>query len=254
MPALRLVRLLAVLMFALATEEEPAGTIRGSVTLHNGVELPLLGFGTAGLMGRTRESVRAAIAAGFRAFDTAQATEWYREADVGAALAASGVARERFFVTTKMHPRDHGYQTTRRRVAESAAALGGRVELFLLHYAECWPGLCGAAHRPAGTWRDSWRALEDALADGDVQAIGVSNFRPEQLRELVEGAATRVKPHVVQSWMDPLHQDAPLRALCAEHGVAFTACGPPTLLLLSARGLARGLAARARLSSCLGNR
>jgi diketogulonate reductase-like aldo/keto reductase len=82
------------------------------VTLSSGWHMPRLGFGTAGLGSRTEASVTAALAAGYRLLDTAQAGEWYREDSVGAALHKSGVRREQVFVTTKVHPRHLGYDTT----------------------------------------------------------------------------------------------------------------------------------------------
>ena len=85
------------------------------------------------------------MAAGFRHFDTAQAPEWYDEASVGAALNASGVARREFFLTTKMHPRDHGYESTKAAVASSLANLRTTyVDLFMLHFPEC-SGMCTPA-------------------------------------------------------------------------------------------------------------
>lgn len=93
------------------------------------------------------------------------------------------------------------------------------LDAFLLHYPQCFGNLC--QHEPQGTWRDSWRALEALYAKGTLRAIGVSNFAPSQLDELLQFA--HVKPHIVQSWMDPLHQERPLRALCAKHGVLFQA-------------------------------
>ena len=213
------------------------------VTLRSGARMPRVGFGTAGLGDRTALSVGAALAAGYRLLDSAQAREWYREDLVGAALEATALPRESVFVTTKIHPRHLGYAPTAERVAVSLRELRTRhVDLLLLHYPACWGDLCGG-DTPAGTWRDSWRALEAAKAAGQARALGVSNFDAAQLRELLQWA--KEPPDVVQAHSDPFSQARPpafsllapvhsltrsvmaqnreLQRVCAEHGVVFQA-------------------------------
>ena len=183
--------------------------------------MPRVGFGTAGLGEGTGDAVHAALAAGYRLLDSAQAREWYREDLVGAAIAASGVPRAALFLTTKVHPRHLGRDATAARLAHSLRELGtSYLDLLLLHYPECWGDLCGGV-APAGTWRDSWRALEAMHAAGQVRALGVSNFDARQLAELLEWAA--VPPAVVQAHADPLSQNRELRRVCAERGVVFQA-------------------------------
>jgi diketogulonate reductase-like aldo/keto reductase len=94
------------------------------------------------------------------------------------------------------------------------------VDLFLLHYPDCWADLCGKV-RPEGTWQDSWRALEVKVQEGKIRALGVSNFDVNQVRELVGMA--KVKPAVVQAHADPLNQNSALVTFCLEHGIVFTA-------------------------------
>lgn len=213
------------------------------VTLRSGARMPRVGFGTAGLGDRTAVSVGAALAAGYRLLDSAQAREWYREDLVGAALEATALPRESVFVTTKIHPRHLGYAQTAERVAVSLRELQvDCVDLLLLHYPACWGDLCGG-ETPAGTWRDSWRALEAAKAAGQARALGVSNFDAAQLRELLQWA--KEPPDVVQAHSDPFSQARPpapsllapvhaltrpvmpqnreLQRVCAEHGVVFQA-------------------------------
>ena len=166
-------------------------------TLRNGVEMPRVSFGTAALpRGRGHERViAAAVRAGFRSFDTAQATEWYDEASVARALNGSGVPREAFFVTTKLHPRDLGYGAAKAAVARSVAHFnfggggGGPgsgageatgeaappVDLVLLHYPRCFQPVCTPEEQrrtearpgdgPDGEsgWRGAWRALNELL-------------------------------------------------------------------------------------------
>ena len=190
-----------------------------TVLLSNGVPLPMVGFGCAGKLGRS--PIGAAIDAGFTLFDTSQAPEWYSEEELGEAVNASAVARERLFLTTKLHPRDLGEASTLAAFPASLRHLRtSYVDAFLLHYPRCFGSLCGGV-TPAGTWRDSWRAMEALYERGDVRAIGVSNFSPEELKELI--GVARVKPHIVQSWMDPLYQARELRATCDKHGLIFQA-------------------------------
>ena len=189
-------------------------------TLSNGVSMPLVGFGCAGKV--PRGPLGEAFEAGFRLFDTAQAGEWYLEEELGAALNSSGVPRSSVFLTSKLHPRDLGERRTRDAVQLSLKRLGtDYLDAFLLHYPRCWGSLCGEGYEPEGTWRDSWRALEALYERGVLRAIGVSNFAPADLSELL--GVARVRPHLVQSWMDPLHAERTLRALCLEHDVQFQA-------------------------------
>ena len=92
---------------------------------------------------------------------------------MGQAVIESGVPREDLFLTSKLHPRHHGYDAAMIQFTRSISALATEyVDLFLLHYPACWPELCGAVAAPAGRWQDSWRALETLVDKGLVRAIG----------------------------------------------------------------------------------
>jgi diketogulonate reductase-like aldo/keto reductase len=160
--------------------------------------MPAVGFGTAGLGSGTKAAVGSAHEAGYRHFDTAQAREWYREDLVGQALREPlSQDRESLFITSKLHPRHlgechhmvhyvsalscswychelsrgrpfivnfgalrTGYNTTMAQIRQSLEDLDSAyIDLFMLHYPECWDSLCGS-RPPEGTWQDSWRALE----------------------------------------------------------------------------------------------
>ncbi|GIL67231.1 hypothetical protein Vafri_20666 [Volvox africanus] len=226
------------------------------VRLNNGVLQPTVGYGCAGLGDSTSRTVRWALEAGYRHLDSAQAREWYREDLVGKALseflkevsisvqqgrgegavsrgarvdrgsgglAGSGgvVRRQDIFVTSKLHPRHLGYETTLRQFNASLRDLHtSYVDLFLLHYAECWGNLCEGAV-PKGNFFDSWRALEELYEAGLVRAIGVSNFSPDQLSKLL--ASARIRPAVLQVHVDPLERNEALQALCRHEGVVLTA-------------------------------
>ena len=187
-------------------------------TLHNGVLMPMVGFGCAGYV--RKPALLDALSVGYRLFDTAQAHEWYLEEEVGDAIAEGHVNRSELFLTSKLHPRDLGATRTLEAFPDSLRRLRTTyLDAFLLHYPRCFGTLC--AKEPEGDWRAAWGALETLYARGEVRAIGVSNFGPAELQQLLDVA--KVKPHLVQSWMDPLHAERPLRALCARHGVQFQA-------------------------------
>lgn len=187
---------------------------RGStVKLRGGVEMPMLGLGVyqAAPGHETRDAVAAALAAGYRHVDTARA--YRNEADVGAALRASGLSRSELFVTTKLWNSDHGYDQALHAVDRSLDSLGlEQVDLYLVH----WPveGLRG----------DTWRAMERILADGKARAVGVSNYTVRHLDELL--ASAKDPPAVNQVEFSPfLHQRALLEH-CRRHGIQLEAYGP----------------------------
>lgn len=161
----------------------------------------------------TREAVRAALELGYRHIDTARV--YGNEPDVGAAVAASGIAREDIFVTTKLWNDDHGYDAALRALDKSLERLNlDYVDLYLIH----WP--------VAGLRRESWRALERAFDDKRVRAIGVSNYLVPHLTELLGHA--KHKPHVNQIELTPFLQRRDTLALCAEHGIVVEAYSPLT--------------------------
>ena len=122
-------------------------------------------------------------------------------------MAASGVPRESVFLQTKVDPQELGYAPT---LAASAASLRrlrtDYVDSLLIHKSRCWEGACKG--QPAGTWQESWRALEQLHASGQARAIGICDVDDALLDELLR---QRVRPHLVQNWMDPLHQDTHVR-------------------------------------------
>jgi diketogulonate reductase-like aldo/keto reductase len=185
-----------------------------TVTLNNGVTIPQLGFGVFQVPDEeTTAAVTAALEAGYRSIDTAAI--YGNEAGVGKALAASGIAREELFVTTKVWNTDQGYDATLRAFDESLAKLGlDHVDLYLIH----WP-------TPArDLYLDTWRAFERLAADGRIRAAGVSNFQPAHLRRLLDHSS--LVPAVNQVELHPGLQQAELRAVHAELGIATEAWSP----------------------------
>ncbi|HEY3552349.1 MAG TPA: aldo/keto reductase [Solirubrobacterales bacterium] len=184
------------------------------LTLHDGVEIFQLGFGTWQITGaETQERVEEALAVGFRHLDTAAA--YGNEAGVGAAISTSGVAREDVFVTTKLWNSEQGYDSTLRAFEQSIGRLGaGHVDLYLIH----WP-------QPSrDLFLDTWRAFERIKEEGGARSIGVSNFRVEDLERLEAEAEQR--PTVNQIELHPRLQQAELRAWHVDHDIATEAWSP----------------------------
>jgi 2,5-diketo-D-gluconate reductase A len=182
-----------------------------AVELPGGVSMPMIGFGTWRLRGKAgREAVRSALGAGYRHIDTA--TMYGNEADVGHAVAASGLARDKVFITTKLTAGRAGRE--RATLAASLRALGtSYVDLWLVH----WP--------PPGrllvpVWRE-FLALRD---EGRARAIGVSNYSLAQIDRLIE--ATGQPPAVNQIPWSPARYNAALLAGHRERGVAVEGYSP----------------------------
>jgi 2,5-diketo-D-gluconate reductase A len=184
------------------------------VTLHDGVEIPQLGFGVFQVPPEdTQRVVEEALGAGYRHIDTAGA---YRNEDgVGEAIAASGLRREEIFVTTKLWNSAQGYDSTLAAFEKSLERLGlERVDLYLIH----WP-------MPSeDRYLDTWRAFEEIHGEGRSRSIGVSNFRIEDLERLE--AEAELRPTVNQIELHPGLQQAELRAWHADHGIATEAWSP----------------------------
>ena len=184
------------------------------VVLNNGIEIPQVGYGVWRVpSAETQRAVRAALDAGYRHIDTAKLYD--NEDGVGAAVRESGLERDAVFVTSKVWNSDQGYDSTLRAFDTTMDRLGFDVlDLYLIH----WP-------RPeAGTAADTWRALEKLYVDGRIRAIGVSNFRPEHLRRLLDTA--EVVPAVNQVELHPYLQQADTRAANDAAGIATEAWAP----------------------------
>lgn len=161
----------------------PTGNSIPAVTLNNGVAMPILGFGTNTLNDSTAERcVAEAISVGYRLIDTA--TIYGNEASVGAGINKSGIDREELFITSKLWVDDAGYESTKKAFETSLSKLGtDYLDLYLIH-------------RPRGDVKGTWQAMEDLYKEGKIKAIGVSNFNPDQLEELMAYAS--VKPVINQ--------------------------------------------------------
>ncbi len=153
------------------------------VRLNNGVEMPMLGFGTNTLRGEIgAKSVSQAISVGYRLIDTAHI--YGNEEIVGEGIKQSGIKREELFVTSKLWVDDAGYESTKEAFETSLNKLGlDYLDLYLIH-------------RPRGDVKGSWEAMEELNKEGKIKAIGISNFDPNQIDELMIYA--KIKPAVNQ--------------------------------------------------------
>lgn len=154
-----------------------------TAALNNGIEMPMLGFGTNTLRGAIGvQAVSDAISVGYRLIDTAHI--YGNEASVGEGIKQSGINREELFITSKLWVDDAGYESTKKAFQTSIDKLGlAYLDLYLIH-------------RPRGDVKGTWKAMEELYQEGKIKAIGVSNFGPEQLDELMTYA--NIKPMVNQ--------------------------------------------------------
>ena len=181
-------------------------------TLSNGVELPMVGYGTFQIRDAVQceQCVLQAVETGYRLFDTAASYE--NEAAVGAALRSSGVPREELFLITKLWVQDAGYDGTLKAFDRSLKKLGlGHIDLYLIH-------------QPFGDYYGAWRAMERLYREGAVRAIGVSNFTPERLVDLCMNQ--EVKPMVNQIEIHPFFQQNTALRVMEDYGVVPQAWGP----------------------------
>jgi 2,5-diketo-D-gluconate reductase A len=181
-----------------------------AVTLNNGVQMPILGFGVFQIPAeQTEQAVTDALAAGYRHLDTA--ASYGNEEAVGRAIAASGIAREELFVTTKLWVQDTGEQNTKKAFGASLRRLGlDYLDLYLIH-------------QPYGDYYGSWRAMRALNEQGLVRAIGVANFYPDRLVDLID--RTGFTPAVNQIETHPYFQRQADHDLMAERGVQHESWG-----------------------------
>jgi 2,5-diketo-D-gluconate reductase A len=182
-----------------------------TITLNNGVKMPVLGFGVYQIPAeQTEQAVSDALAAGYRSLDTAAA--YRNEQAVGRAIAAGGIPRSELFVTTKLWIQDAGEGNARRAFEASLERLGlDYVDLYLIH-------------QPLGDYYSSWRTMQELNREGLAKAIGVSNFYPDRLVDLISN--NEITPAVNQIETHPFHQRTADQELMREHGVQIESWGP----------------------------
>ena len=183
-----------------------------TVTLNNGVEMPLLGFGVFQVpdLEECERSVYEALRTGYRLIDTAAA--YGNEEAVGNAIKRSGVPREELFVTTKLWIQDAGYESTKPAFERSLQQLQlDYLDLYLIH-------------QPFGDVYGSWRAMQELYRAGRIRAIGVSNFPPDRLMDLM--VHNEVTPAVDQIETHPFNQQIETQKFLQENNVRIESWGP----------------------------
>lgn len=183
-----------------------------TTTLNNGVVMPMLGFGVYQMSdaAECEAAVSEALRVGYRLIDTA--ASYGNEEAVGRAIARSGIAREEIFVTTKPWLTDAGQEKTRRAFERSMARLGlDYLDLYLIH-------------QPYNDVFGAWRDMEALQAEGRIRAIGVSNFHPDRVMDLIMHSHT--VPAVNQIETHPFHQQSAVAAFLRDNGVQIESWGP----------------------------
>ena len=183
-----------------------------TVRLNNGVEMPILGFGVFQVtdLAECERSVVDAIATGYRLIDTA--ASYGNEEAVGKAIKQSRVAREDLFITTKLWIQSKGYKGTKKAFENSLKKLQlGYLDLFLIH-------------QPYGDVYGEWKAMQDLYKEGKVRAIGVSNFHPDRLIDLI--VHNEIVPAVNQIETHPFHQQIETQKFLQANNVKIESWGP----------------------------
>ncbi len=182
------------------------------ITLNNGVEMPMEGFGVFQVPDKSqcKTAVLQALDAGYRLIDTASA--YMNEEAVGDAIRESGIPRKELFITTKLWIQDAGYENAKKAFQTSLDKLGlDYLDLYLIH-------------QPYNDYYGSYRAMEELYKEGRIRAIGVCNFYPERLVDLCMNAT--VIPAVNQVECHPFFQQKEAMAVMKEHHVQIEAWGP----------------------------
>lgn len=183
-----------------------------TVKLNNGVRMPILGYGVFQIadLEECERSVTDAIQTGYRLIDTA--ASYGNEEAVGNAIRRSGIAREDLFITTKLWISDAGYESTKKAFDRSMQRLQLDVlDLYLIH-------------QPYGDVHGSWRAMEELYQAGRIRAIGLSNFHPDRVMDII--CHHQVAPAVNQIETHPFNQQIETQKFLQENGVQIESWGP----------------------------
>lgn len=183
-----------------------------NINLINNVEMPILGLGVYQIddLELCEQTVSDALEIGCRSIDTAAA--YMNEEAVGNAIKLSGIKREDLFITTKLWIQDHGYEKTKKAFELSLKKLRlDYLDLYLIH-------------QPFGDYYGAWRAIEELYKDGKIKAIGVSNFYPDRLVDLI--SHSEIAPMVNQIETNPFFQREDYQKILKENGVQIMSWAP----------------------------
>ncbi len=200
-------------------------SLKDTLTLNNGVEIPVIGFGTwQSPDGETAyNAVLSALRCGYVHIDTA--TAYGNEKSIGKAVSdyfkESGTERKDLFITTKLQNPDHGYENTKRAIDRSLSLLGlDYIDLYLIH----WPNPIAFRDNWKETDRESWKAMEEAYREGKIRALGLSNFHPHHIDVIMECAD--VKPAVNQIKFCPGINQREVAEYSRDRGMILEAYSP----------------------------
>lgn len=183
-----------------------------NIKLNNGIEMPILGFGVFQVpdLNECEMAVLDAMETGYRLFDTASV--YLNESAVGNAVRKSGVAREDLFITTKLWVQDTGFENTKKAFERSLNRLQmDYLDLYLIH-------------QPFGDIHGSWRAMEELYKAGKIRAIGISNFQPDRVMDII--TFNEVVPAVNQIETHPFNQQTEAHQFLNENNVQIESWGP----------------------------
>ncbi|WP_340032881.1 aldo/keto reductase [Paenibacillus sp. FSL K6-1122] len=183
-----------------------------TVTLNNGVKMPIIGFGVYQVpdADECENTVYEALKAGYRLIDTAAG--YLNEEAVGRAIKRSGIAREELFITTVLWIQDAGYESAKRAFAKSLSKLQlDYLDMYLIHM-------------PFGDYYGAWRAMEELYREGKIRAIGVSNFLPDRLMDLI--VHNEVVPVINQIETHPFQQQVDSAVFMKEQGIQHQSWSP----------------------------
>lgn len=183
-----------------------------TIKLNNGVEIPILGFGVFQIAdpAECERSVVDAIEVGYTHIDTA--ASYMNEESVGRGIKRSGIAREKLFITTKVWIQSNGYENTLKAFDRSLNRLQlDYVDLYLIH-------------QPFGDVYGEWRAMEELYQRGKIKAIGVSNFQPDRIMDLI--VHNKIVPAVNQIEVNPFQQQIDTQKFLQDNGVQVEAWAP----------------------------
>ncbi|MGO4294820.1 aldo/keto reductase [Chitinophaga sp. RAB17] len=183
-----------------------------TVKLNNGIEMPILGFGVFQIPDKAEceRVVIEAIETGYRLIDTA--ASYLNEAAVGSAIKNSGIGRQELFITTKLWVQDTGYEKTK-------AAFQRSLERLQLDYLDLY-----LIHQPYGDIYGSWRAMQELYQEGKIKAIGVANFHPDRIIDLIVNSG--FTPAINQIETHPFHQQIETQKFLEENKVQIQSWGP----------------------------
>lgn len=182
------------------------------IVLNNGERIPAIGFGVFMVPnnGPTKEAVKEALQAGYRLIDTAAA--YQNESDVGEAVRESGIPRKELYITSKLWMQDYGYTAAKKAIDVSLHNLEmDYMDLYLLH-------------QPYGDTAGAWKALEEAVKEGKIKSIGLSNHSINRWKALLP--AMTIKPAINQMECNPFFQQKELRAFMGAYGTRIQAWFP----------------------------